>query len=184
MLNKIFKMGVLVMKRLKTGILFNIISLTLCLSAIVINVYSATVSQVNISGSLGYVKHESSFTVSFVKGTPSDFPSASGRFDFATAGYGTIKYQIDGNGTWVNLIQNDDLVSSISGVESSIQFRLTGKRITRFVIGHYAILNNNKEVFITGWPFNDGYEADAVVTTDLISVSSSTTFIIGCVTES
>ena len=133
------------MKRLKTGILFNIISLTLCLSAIVINVYSATVSQVNISGSLGYVKHESSFTVSFVKGTPSDFPSASGRFDFATTGYGTIKYQIDGNGTWVNLIQNDDLVSSISGVESSIQFRLTGKRIMSFVIGHYAILNNNKE---------------------------------------
>lgn len=175
------------MKRFKTGILFNIISLTLSLSAIVIGVYSATMSQVNISGSLGYVKHERSFTVSFVKGTKSDFTGTGGLFfDFSASNFGTIEYQLDENGTWVNLIQNDDLVSSISEVESSIQFRLTGKR-SGVIIAHYAILNNNKEVVsIIGWPCDDAgvYDSDAVITTDLISVSSNTTFIIGCVIES
>ena len=174
------------MKRFKTGILFNIISLTLSLSAIVIGVYSATMSQVNISGSLGYVKHESSFTVSFVKGVANDFPNPVIIEDFAATGFGTIAYQIDGNGTWVNLIQNDDLISSVAEVESSICFRLTG-RCDRTIIHHYAILNNNKEVFVTGWPFNDEYgyyEGDAVVTTDLISISSNATFIIAGVTES
>lgn len=181
------------MKRFKTGILFNIISLTLSLSAIVIGVYSATMSQVNISGSLGYVKHESSFTVSFVKGTASDFPSASRVDNFATTGFGTIEYQVDENGTWINLIQNSDLVSSIAVVESSICFRLTGERGSGWgassLIFHYAIAreNKNNEIFVIGWPLTSGdaagYDFDAVVTTDLISVSSNTTFIIGCVVE-
>lgn len=177
-------MGVLIMKRFKTGILFNIISLTLCLSAIVINVYSATVSQVNISGSLGYVKHESSFTVSFVKGTSSDFTVDAGTISdsFLTSNCGTLECQTDEDGTWYNLIQNNDLVASIDGVKGSIRFRLTCWH-QKMNINHYVIkINNNNEMVVSGWPKSGkSYDYNAVVTTDLVSISSNITFIIGCV---
>lgn len=172
------------MKRFKTGILFNIISLTLSLSAIVIGVYSATMSQVNISGSLGYVKHESSFTVSFVKGTASDFTVDVGTVSdsFLISNCGTLEYQADENGTWVNLIQNNDLVASIDGVGSSIRFRLTCWH-QKMYVNHYVIkVKNNDEMIVSGWPRSGtSYDYNAVVTTDLVSISSNTTFVIGCV---
>ena len=90
--------------KIKTSIFLNIISVCFCIFSITFVVYALTQAQIIVAGSLGYEKHMSQ-GVMFVKDD-----------SYKSSGFGTIEYQIDENGSWVNLIQDGELSLNISDV--------------------------------------------------------------------
>ena len=153
--------------KIKTSIFLNIISVCFCIFSITFGVYSLTQAQINISGSLGYEKHKSQAT--FVKDDT-----------YKSSGYGTIEYQINEDGVWINLIQDGELLSSISDV-TKIQFKITGVSMRRFV-SHYMFTYKETEYYGLGnWPTNEetgSYET--IVTSDIFDISGVAVFTIGC----
>lgn len=153
--------------KIKTSIVFNIISVCFCIFSITFGVYSLTQAQINISGFLGYEKHKSQVT--FVKDDT-----------YESSGYGTIEYQINEDGVWINLIQDGELLSSISDV-TKIQFKITGVSMRRFV-SHYMFTYKETEYYGLGnWPTNEetgSYET--IVTSDIFDISGVAVFTIGC----
>lgn len=156
--------------KIKTSIFLNIISVCFCIFSITFGVYALTQAQISVAGSLGYEKHMSQ-GVMFVKDD-----------SYKSSGYGTIEYQIDENGSWVNLIQDGELLSSISDVYK-IQFKITavvGKRGDR--AAHYMFTYNKTEYYgHAKWPMNSetgSYEN--MVISDIFEISGAAVFTIGC----
>lgn len=154
--------------KIKTSIFLNIISVCFCIFSITFGVYALTQAQISVAGSLGYEKHMSQ-GVMFVKDD-----------SYKSSGYGTIEYQIDENGVWINLIQDGELLASISDV-TKIQFKITGVSMRRFV-SHYMFTYKETEYYGLGnWPTNEetgSYET--IVTSDIFDISGVAVFTIGC----
>lgn len=90
--------------KIKTSIFLILFQCVFVFFSITFGVYALTQAQIIVAGSLGYEKHMSQ-GVMFVKDD-----------SYKSSGYGTIEYQIDENGSWVNLIQDGELSLNISDV--------------------------------------------------------------------